>query len=80
MKKNISSLLFVLFLALFCQYGFGMKSFDSIVPSVSDTISFKALGKLNNSVIIINDTIDLQGKKCVVPSSITLFFKRGESK
>lgn len=77
MKKNISSLLFVLFLALFCQYGFGMKSFDSIVPSVSDTISFKALGKLNNSVIIINDTIDLQGKKCVVPSNITLFFKRG---
>ena len=77
MIKNISSLLFVLFLALFCQYGFGMKSFDSIVPSVSDTISFKALGKLNNSVIIINDTIDLQGKKCVVPSNITLFFKRG---
>lgn len=50
------------------------------LPEARDTISFKALGSFNGKTLIINDTIDLGNRKCIIPDGVALHFKGGAIK
>lgn len=54
----------------------GQKAHDS-VPDVWDTVSYKILGKVENSKIYVNKDIDLKKSVCELPKGVTLVFDGG---
>ena len=60
-----------------CGYSYTNSGMVEGLPIATDTVSFDVLGQLKNGVILIDDTIDLNNKACLLPPNITLRFKEG---
>lgn len=77
---NIVCKIFIFLSFLLCSScGYSNTNSDMIegLPIATDTVSFDVLGKLKSGVILIDDTIDLKNKACLLPPNITLRFKEG---
>lgn len=76
MSFSIASVMSMLLLLISCTNG---NVYEKVVglPIANDTIAFSIMGEPSNGVLIVNDTIDLQGKKCTIPDGITIKIKGG---
>ena len=76
MSFSIVSVMPMLLLLVSCANGNAYEKVEGL-PIAKDTIAFSVMGEPSKGVIIVNDTIDLQGKKCTIPDGITLKIKGG---
>lgn len=50
---------------------------EEIALDANDTVSFSQIGRINNNQIIVDNNVDLGGKKCILPHGYQLCAKGG---
>lgn len=76
MSYSIASVVSLLLMLVSCGNGSASEKAAGL-PIAKDTISFSVLGTPDNGELTIRDTIDLKGKKCVIPSGLTMKMRGG---
>lgn len=76
MSFSIATVMSMLLLLVSCANG---NAYEKAVglPIAKDTIAFSVMGEPSSGVLIVKDTIDLQGKQCTIPDGITLKVRGG---
>lgn len=74
MNVRFINVIFIVLLYTSCCYGSSRQVANF---AVNDTLSYHVLGKQQGNDIVIEDTINLMNKICIVPESMKLVFKGG---